>query len=214
MRRWLVPMSVVWLALAGAGAGAQEQTVAEEAPREPLRLELGVRLGGFDMINSPDSYDAVFGSVMPQVGLTFEVAAGRRWLFALSYDYGDVQGERVQLTDPPSSTGLEETLTYQPLALTTSWIFTPEARWRSYAGLGAAIVRWEDKSGGQSAHGDDFGAHVVLGTRSHSGKWSWGGEVRYSQVPDAIGESGISRIFGEDDLGGLALHLVSFWRLR
>lgn len=186
----------------------------DDPPREPLRLHLGLRLGAFEMVNSPDSYDAVFGEVMPQLGLGLEVEAGRRWRIALTYDYGRVEGERVLPSEPPISTGFDEELTYRPLELTVAWIFRPEARWRFYAGGGITLVDWQDESQGQSASGSDQGLLVVAGARSQRGKWSWGGELSYSQVPDAIGEGGISRFFDEDDIGGIALHVVTAWRIR
>ncbi len=190
------------------------QEPAGEAPREPWRWSLGGRLGAFEMIGSADSYDAVFGEPMPQVGLALEAEVRRHLLLALTYDYGRVEGEQVLPSRPPRPTGIAETLTYQPLAATAAWVANPDARWRFYAGGGATLLFWEDEGGTRSADGTDPGAHAVVGLRRAGEGFRWGAELRYSTVPDAIGEAGISRAFGEDDLGGLALTFVGMWRLR
>lgn len=216
MRRRL--LWVLWLVCAAGLIPAQ----AEEETSAPLPITFGLtlRLGAFEMTQAADSYDAVFGEVMPQLGIGFELEIGRRWLVGLTYDYGQVDGERVLPADPPIGTGVSEELTYRPLALTLAWRFRPEARLSPYVGAGAMIVDWQDESSGQSASGSDTGYHLVLGLRregdgaGRGGRFRWGGELRYSTVPDAIGEAGISRFFGEDDIGGLSLHLLAGWRLR
>ncbi len=206
-----VPLAVV-IALLPVSLAAQEPTA--EPPREPWKWRLGGRLGAFEMINSADSYDAVFGEPMPQLGLALEAEVRGRLLLGLSFDYGRVEGEQVLPSRPPRPTGVDETLTYQPLSLTAAWVFNREARWRFYAGGGATLLFWKDEGASRSADGTDPGAHAVLGLRRAGEGFQWGAELRYSTVPDAIGEAGISRFFGEDDLGGLAVTFVGMWRLR
>lgn len=184
------------------------------AQNEPPSWHLGARLGAFDMINSSESYDAVYGSAMPQAGIAVELELRHRLRFALTYDYGQVDGEQVLPTRPPRGTGIDETLTYQPLALTASWVLNPAARWRFALGLGATLLTWKDEGGTRSASGSDPGAQLVAGLDRDLGRWRLGGELRYSTIPDAIGEAGVSKVFGEDDLGGIALHLTAMWRLR
>jgi hypothetical protein len=45
-------------------------------------------------------------------------------------------------------------------------------------------------------------------------RWSLGGELRYSSIPDAVGEGGVSAFFDEDDLGGVELAAVASWWVR
>lgn len=183
-----------------------------EAP--PLSVRLGGRLGAFEGTGAADSYDAVFGEPMPQLGVALELGIRRRLLLTLSYDYGRVKGEQVLPTTPPRGTGEGETLTYQPLSLTAAWLFNPEAPWQVYAGLGATLLTWKDEGATASASGSDTGGHAVFGLRRGAGRWVLGGELRYSTIPDAVGEAGITRFFGEDDLGGVALHFVALAKLR
>jgi hypothetical protein len=182
-------------------------------PAPPPAWRLGLRLGAFDMINSADSYDAVYGDPLPLVGVGLEVEV-RRWLLGLTYDLGEVDGEQVLPGRPPRPTGVEETLTYRPLALTGAYLLNPAGRWRWHLGAGAVLLDWEDEGASRSDGGSDAGALAVVGLRRDPGRWSLGGELRWSTIPDAVGEAGVTRFFGEDDLGGLALHLVALYRLR
>jgi hypothetical protein len=213
----LTLLSALLLAAAAAAqppspAGAE---AAGGAPGPALTWRLGFRLGAFDLINSPDSYDAVYGGdLMPQAGVAVELQVGRRWLVDLTYDRGKVDGEQVLPTRPPRGTGVGESLTYRPLALTGAFIFNPQARWRWYGGLGVTRLDWKDEGLSRSASGTDDGAHAVLGLRREPNRWSFGGELRYSQIPNAVGQAGITRFFGEDDLGGLSFHLEALFRLH
>jgi hypothetical protein len=209
------------LALLAIPAGAQGGPAAAPGPpAEPTGVRLGFRLGAFEPINSADSYDAVFGEPMPQLGLQVEAAIRGRWLLALAVDHGEVDGERVLLTDPPQGTGVPVTLTVTPVQLTAGVLFRPAPRWRAGLGVGPTLLLWEDESAGESRSRTDTGGHVLLGLRRALGspggpeRWSLGGELRYSSVPDAIGQGGVSEFFGEDDLGGLAVQLLALYRLR
>jgi hypothetical protein len=43
----------------------------------------------------------------------------------------------------------------------------------------------------------------MAGVEVGKGRFRFGAEVGYSSVPDAVGLGGVSRVYGEDDLGGL-----------
>jgi hypothetical protein len=205
-------------ALAQTDPPADDEPAADDGPAagqpgpRPI-WRLGVRLGAFDMINSSDSYDAVYGDPMPQLGVALE-AEIRRWLIGLTWDHGEVDGEQVLPGRPPRPTGAGETLTYRPLSLTAAWVVNPAARWRWHLGAGVTLLDWEDEGVTRSADGSDTGAHAVAGIRRERRRWTFGGELRWSTIPDAVGEAGITRFFGEDDLGGIAFHVVALYRLR
>ena len=44
--------------------------------------------------------------------------------------------------------------------------------------------------------------HVATGLEYGQGRLRFGVELSYSTVPDALGLGGVSRVYGEDDLGG------------
>lgn len=209
-------LTALLLAAAAAAQASSSGAAADAgAPDPAVTWRLGFRLGAFDLINSPDSYDAVYGGdLMPQAGVAVELQVGRRWLIDLTYDRGKVNGEQVLPTRPPRGTGVGESLTYQPLSLTGAFVFNPQRRWRWYAGLGATRLDWKDEGLTRGSSGTDNGTHVVLGLRREPHRWTFGGEVRYSRIPNAVGEAGISRFFGEDDLGGLSFHLLALFRVH
>jgi hypothetical protein len=219
-----VLLTLVLSVTGGAPLAAQEpeEELAASTPR--TRWGLGVRGGLFDMINAPDAYDAVFGEPMPSVGAQLELDRLPRWRFAATLDYGQVEGERVLLTDPPRGTGVEEELRMIPLHVTAAWRLRPLARWDWYVGAGPSLLDWENESAGSSNGSTDTGASVVLGLRRQrepdaapgtidvGGRprgWRWGGELRWSTFPDALPDDGISGFFGEDDPGGVTLTFVA-----
>lgn len=208
------------LTLTSFRLSAQEPSdTGEPAPSasEPQSVVRGVRLGpragAFEMINSPDSYEAVFNAVMPQLGLAVEVELPHRVLLTVAYDFGEVDGEQVLPGRPIRRTGEPETLTYEPLSLTAAWLLPSRSRWEAYLGGGVTYLNWRDV-GARTTSGGDLGAHAVFGFRRGVGAWRLGAELRYSTVPNAVGDSGISRVFEEDDLGGLSLHFVGLYDVR
>ncbi len=199
------------LAALAPPARAQPDPGPAAPAHRAVRWAFGLRAGLFDMVDSPDSYDAVFGEPMPRLGAELEVDAGRRWRFDLSLDAGRVEGERVLLTDPPRGTGIGETLTTIPLHLTAAWRFRPAARWDVYAGGGPSFLSWRVSSAGDSASGSDPGGSLVVGLRRQpaGARWSFGGELRWSTFPGALPDRGVNRYYGEDDPGGAALTFLA-----
>ena len=86
----------------------------------------------------------------------------------------------------------------------------PSLGWAAYAGGGAGLVQYEEKSDFAQA-GDDVketftSYHVLGGIDIPIGSWfAVGAEVNYRWVPDALGEGGASKEFGETDLGGYTI---------
>jgi len=190
---------------------------AQKPPKTPASWSLGLRLGAFDMTNSADSYDAVYGDPLPYLGAVTEVE-WRRVRLALSLDYGTVGGERVLLTGgSPRGTGVDQDLTLVPLHLTAFWRFNPGSRWEWSAGLGPSLLMWEDEGPGVTNDGTDSGGSVALALRRTPGGlntpgWEWGGELRWSTFPGALPtEGGVTAFYDEDDPGGVA---VTFSAIR
>ncbi len=188
-------------------APVQEPAVAQEAaPPPPAVWSGGFRLGLFDMVNSADSYDAVYGDPMPQVGGQLERTRGRL-RFALSLDYGIVEGERVFLTSGgPRGIGVDDELTYLPLHLTAAWRFNPQARWEWSAGLGPSFLSWST----DRVSGSGVGGSAMLGLRRQGARWDLGGEARWSTFPGAVDtDRGVTAFYDEDDPGGIALTFLA-----
>lgn len=190
---------------------------AGNASTAPVHFDIGVRAVSLQEVNASDSYDAVFdGDAMTQLGVQLELQIRRNFLIGLVYETGEVDGNRVLPTDPPLPTAVEETLTLSPLHLTLGWVFAPESQIHGFVGVGPTLLDWEDESGADSESGSDTGYHGVAGLRwsTPSHRFTVGGELRYSSVPDAVGEAGITRVFDEDDLGGTTIGLSLLWRVR
>ncbi|HEX2251732.1 MAG TPA: hypothetical protein VHQ65_00520 [Thermoanaerobaculia bacterium] len=194
----------------------QGEAEVPRPPAPPPSWWVGARLGAFDMVNAADSYDAVFGEPMPQIGLAAEVDFRHRWRLALSIDYGTVDGEQVILADPPLGTGIDEELTLVPVHLTLAWRLRPRARWGGYVGAGPSFLSWKDESELGTNSGTDFGASLAAGLRrtKPASPWAWGAELRWSTFPNALPDTGTAGAFGEDDPGGLAITVTALRRLR
>lgn len=183
--------------------------VASAQPADDTRFRAGFRLGAFEMVNASDSYDAVFGDPMPMLGLQVEWQLRPRIVLAASLDYGEVDGERVLLADPPRGTGVDETLTYLPVHLTGAWRADRGGDWAILVGAGPSFVSWESDSALGAADGSEVGGHVMASLRRPGDRWTFGGDLRWSTFPDAVGNAGVTKFFDEDDVGGLSLHLVA-----
>jgi hypothetical protein len=212
------------LALFGLGAlalppalSAQEPPDTPEEPFFDREVRFGFRLGAFDMLNSADSYDAVYGDPLPLVGGQVEWRFRPRFLFGLSASYGEVDGERAFPSDPPIPLGIDTTLTYLPVHVTTSWrLDRPEERageWALWLGAGPTFLKWEDDSGlGETVDGTELGGHVALSLRRLGEGWIFGGELLWSTVPNAAGEGAFTKLYDEDDMGGASLTFLALRR--
>jgi hypothetical protein len=194
------------LALALFAAGSPAASAGE--------LAIEAQVGYFDM-NAQQTAKAVFGS---SGGLTFGgavrytvwrgvfVSAGMR---TFSKD-----GERIFLTSPGASIqklGFPLSLKLTPILLSAGYRYV---HWKwvvPYASIGASITSYSEKStvAGQP-YDQDFsktGFIGALGLESPAhGLLRGGVEVGYSTVSSAIGIAGVSKVYGEDDIGGF--HVV------
>lgn len=174
------------------------------------RFSLGLRGGIFDPSGSPDTFDAVYGGdTMTQFGIDFRARLGRSWRAHLAVDHGNLDGELVIVTPTgPVGTGAETQLTLTPVHLSIERVFRAGQPFSLYLGAGPTYLDWEDDNDFEATSGSDLGYHAVFGAEHSFHRAAVGGEVRYSTIPDAIGEGGASQFFGEDDLGGISFHLV------
>lgn len=196
-------------------AATQAQDADSGTSGGPMRWDIGVRFSSLVSVNAKNSYDAVFGGTMTRYGAQIEFRPRAHFLLSLAAETGSKTGERVLPTRPPISTGVSEKLTLSPVHLSAAWVFHPEAQVSWYAGAGPTFLNWKDESAGESNSGSNTGAHIVGGVRwQSSGRWSLGGEARYSTVPNAVGDAGISKFYNEDDLGGFSISLMGLWRIH
>jgi outer membrane protein W len=130
------------------------------------------------------------------------VSAGAR---AFSKD-----GERVFVATPNSvvqKLGFPLSVRITPAFLTVGYRFRDGKRIVPYAGIGGLLAFYKEES---EVTGESFnesrskaGFLGVAGVEVGRGTFRIGAEVGYSAVPDAIGIGGVSKVYGEKDLGGL-----------
>jgi hypothetical protein len=196
-----------------------------DAQRRPAaaqgRRDVGLR--GFGMfgnitLTAQDSFEAVldksggpiFGGgaqVLLPWGIYVEVGA---WRFSRS-------GERVFVATDGTifNLGIPVDIKITPIALTAGLRFETITRRRNvvpFAGVGYGRYRYQETSefADASENVDESfpGFHVSGGVEYLAMRWlGIGGEVSWSSVADAIGQSGVSAHYGEDNLGGTSIRL-------
>ncbi|MFN2447760.1 MAG: hypothetical protein ABR606_19515 [Vicinamibacterales bacterium] len=181
--------------------------------REPIGVR-GFGLVGVNVFAATNSFEAVLGSrsgpifgggaqVTLPIGLYFEAAA---WRFS-------ADGERVFIGpgDEVFPLGIATTVRVTPLEITAGWRFrTISRRIVPYAGAGFDSYRYEETAdfaeGGDDLDERFTGYHIVGGIEVRLYRLVHAsGEVAWSSVPDAFGESGAAAEFGEDNLGGTSI---------
>jgi opacity protein-like surface antigen len=195
---------------------------ARQQPRQPDppadRGGLGVRGFGtvtFDRMLAGDSFTAVtekntatfFGGGVQVTnitgGLFAEVAA----------EFTSIDGERVFVLDEEVfRLGIPIEITMRPVDVVVGWRTAPAGRITSYGGGGVSLLKYEETS--------DFADDEENVSDSHTGFVVMGGveyraarlvhvrgEVRYRSFSGAIGETGVSELYDESDLGGFGVAL-------
>jgi opacity protein-like surface antigen len=169
--------------------------------------------GGYFGLNARDSAKAVFGS---GGGLTF--GGGLRFYLGKHVFLGagarifKKTGERVFVAGPgqpvfPLGHPLEVRIL--PIEATLGYRFASGTKLVPYVGVGGGFASYREKStvGGleESESLTKASGHVLAGIEYGSGSARIGVEVRYSRVPNAVGLGGVSAVYGESDIGGLAI---------
>lgn len=77
-----------------------------------------------------------------------------------------------------------------------------------YAGIGGGVTSYREEStvGGvtDSSRQNRGSGHALAGLEFGKGSFRLGAEAMYSLVPKAIGIGGVSKVYGEDDIGGFS----------
>ena len=207
-------LTLILLATMAAPAAAQPAPRARRAA-PPRSIEIGGygsigRLG----LTASETFDAVIGKrsgpilggganiSLPLGGLFLDVGA---WRFKQD-------GERVFATGSQVfKLGIPLTVTLTPIEFTAGWRFRLRyPRLVPYIGGGLTSLGYEETSSFAGA-GEDVsdrfsGYHLVGGAQFKVRRWlGLGAEFVWTTIPDALGADGVSKVFGETDLGGTSL---------
>jgi opacity protein-like surface antigen len=193
-------LALLAVLLPGA-AGAQE-------------FELGVGAGYFDLTQAKNSAKAIFGS---SGGFTFggdlSVTLGHNLYLGVGGRYFKKNGERAFVA---SATGPVFPLKNEPLSArlipleaTIGYRFRPGSSIGPYVGIGPGLTLYREEStvGGVTSTFSEtkFSGHALAGVEFGQGEVRFGLEVNFSVVPNAIGIGGVSQVYNEKDIGGLAV---------
>ncbi len=195
---------------------ALPQDASAQTPPEPLSLQ-GFGMAGLMTFSAADSFDAVLDTDSGAIyggGLRLVIPGGPylevgAWRF-------EEDGERAFVTSTGQvfPLGIPMTVTMTPLEITGGWrlhgLLGP--RFTPYVGGGFTSMRYEETAefaGTDDDVSDRFnGFHLTGGADYRLARWiAVGGDVTWTSIADAIGESGVSAVFEEDNLGGTSVRV-------
>ena len=174
----------------------------------------GYGQAGGTLFSASQSFDAIVGDglntvfggggqlvfpngVFAQVGLDRFNKTGTRAL---------VSGSQVFTLEIPNR------LTITSVLVSAGFRAESSHRIATYFGGGAGWHTLDESSptvpGAEPLNKRSVGYHVLGGAEFPILGWAWiGGEIQWATVPDALGTTGVSAVYGEKDLGGTTFRL-------
>jgi len=197
-----LPALAAALVLAGAGSAAA------------LDWGIGVEGGYSEMTNASKSAKAIFDG--SKGGGTFggfvRIGLGQSFFLEAHGRHFQKTGERVFIADAAGEVfplGHPLTIRLIPVYGAVGYRFLPSSHFAPYVtiGLGATSYKETSDVAGlvETQSATKFSGHGALGVDYLAGPLRIGVEVGYSTVPNTIGESGVSKIYNEKDVGGLTV---------
>src|SRR3989454_455784 len=147
-------------------------------------------------------------------GGSIRYVLARSFFLGVGGHYFKRTGERVFLADATSTPfrlGHPLTIREVPVYGMVGWRFLPDSAFVPYVALGAGKTSYSEKSivgGIEDPLGQrvsKFSGHFMAGVEWGRGIVRLGAEFMYTTVPDTIGVDGVSKIYGEKDVGGLSV---------
>ncbi len=197
-----------WIHVNALEVASQGTLIAPQKPRGRVMIR-GFGQAGGTLFSARDSFETILGGAFgPLFGggaqVVFPNGAFVQGSFERFRDTGSralVSGTQIFTVDSP------ERITVTPIQGTVGYRAAPAAGLTPYIGAGVGWYRLEEASLTPSAidpvSDAHVGYHVVGGVEYPLAPWLWvAGEIGWATVPDLLGESGVSSLFGEDDLGG------------
>lgn len=195
----------------GFAAGASAQS--------PSGTGIGVRglaTFGVSQMTASESFETILGSKsLVDFGGGGQVTNLWRGLYVEAlFNRSRETGERVFVDGTQVfPLGIPLIVTLTTVDVTGGYRFNRGSRLVPYVGGGYTSAGYKETSSFAQA-GDDvddrFGGFVVLGgVEVRALRWLHvRGEARYRQIPDALGEGGVSTVYDEDDLGGFRMGVL------
>jgi Outer membrane protein beta-barrel domain len=181
---------------------------------EAVDWAVGVEGGYCDMTNASKSAKAIFdgSSGGGTIGGFLRFGFGRSFFVEGHGRYFQREGERVFVAAPGSPVfrlGHPLTIRLVPVYGMIGYRFGQWPRWAPYVTLGLGATSYKETSNVaglvETASATKASGHGALGVDFLAGPVRFGVELGYSTVPNTIGESGVSKVYGEKDVGGLTV---------
>ena len=186
-------------------------TALAAAPRPADTGELAFEAhAGYLGMAASNSASAVFDSTgAPTFGGAARLTFWRGAFVSIGGRTYSKEGERVFVLTPSSPVqklGFPLSMRTTPLFVSGGYRLRRGALVVPYVSAGLAIARYSESS---EVTGETFdevftktGFLGSVGVEVGRGTFRVGGEVGYTTVPNAIGLGGVSKVYGEDDIGG------------
>ena len=192
---------------------AMAAVVSLAQAREAAAIDwaVGAEGGYFGMTNASRSAKAIFGgsSGGGTYGGFLQVGVSQSFFISGHVRYFSRTGERVFVADPGAQVfrlGHPLKIRLVPVYAMVGWRFMPTSRWSPYIALGAGSTSYREESNVagvvDTMTKSKAAGHIALGVDFALGLASVGVEAMYSTVPNTIGDSGVSQVYGEKDVGG------------
>ena len=195
-------------------ANSATRTAAPQRRSEPRVGVRGFAQAGYSMLRAQESFEAVLGSARARfygAGAQIRFANG---LFAQgTWERFQETGERVFVFEQTVyPLGIPNTITITPLSFTGGYRFGARRRLVPYVHGGYTTFRYEEATpyaDGDGEFNERFDGYVAGGgVEFRVTRWiAAASEAQYTTVPDALGNGGVSALFGEPDLGGFQLQI-------
>ena len=172
--------------------------------------------GWYDMTNASNSAKAVFDgkSGGPVFGASVRVPFGQSFFVSGHGRFMKKSGERAFVEAPGKPVfrlGHPLDMRIVPVYALLGYEFRRRGNssLHPYVGLGAGVTSYNEESTVAGVK-DSFSAtkpsyHAALGADYGRGSLRFGLELAYSAAPKVIGEAGVSKVYGEDDVGGATI---------
>ena len=112
-------------------------------------------------------------------------------------------------TSPVFKLGFPIDLEVTPVFGTVGWRFLPASIVHPYVGAGGGMASYKEVStvAGEVTETSESKTqfHGLVGVEFGKGRFRFSAEGVYSSIPDAIGLSGVSEVYQENDLGGFSV---------
>jgi hypothetical protein len=196
-----------------AFASAAVMLLASSASAADAGFALDAQVGYSDLTRAKNSAKAVFdgssGGVTYGGGLRYGFRSGlfvAAWGSVFSKD-----GQRVFVADATSPVfplGHPLKVRIVPLQATLGYRFGGGSTVAPYVGAGGGVTLYHEESDVagvvDSSDQNKASGHVLAGVEIGRGRLRFATEAAYAFVPNTIGLGGVSKVYGETDVGGFS----------